>query len=223
MNETSLKWPYTWEERQVSLEDGVLLVPVYCPNLESFQLPSWPALFERDLPVRIEYCSGNGDWILEKAEEDPSSNWVAVEQRMDRLRKIWKKAKRKQLSNLFLVCSEGYIATHHYFQNATIDEVFINFPDPWPKKRHAKHRIIQKQFLDEMARVLKADAKITIVTDDRDYSSEVIKEFLEHPAFQSIFEAPFFKANPENYGTSYFDNLWRSQGKAIYVISFQKI
>ncbi|MDR3624805.1 MAG: tRNA (guanosine(46)-N7)-methyltransferase TrmB [Chlamydiales bacterium] len=218
-----LRWPFTWQERQVALVDRVLFVPKHCEGLERFQLPTWQTLFGNSLPVRLEYCSGTGDWIIEKAKQDPLSNWVAVELRFDRLKKIWTKMRRENLPNLLLFCSEAFTVTHHFLADETIEEVFINFPDPWPKRRHAKHRLIQKRFLDEMVRTLKKSGKITLVTDDFSYVGEAIKEFTSHKGFKPLFLDPFYSVTEKSYGTSYFDALWRSKGKTIYTLTFQKI
>lgn len=207
-----LKYPYRWNERKVILTDGVLFVP---DRLESYR-PLEIELYPQDRPVHIEYCSGNGAWIADKAEAFPDIFWIAVEKKFDRVRKIWSKVKRRQLSNLLIICGEGLMATSHYIKDSSIAHVYVNFPDPWPKKRHWKHRIIQQPFLDEMRRILGSSGQLTFVTDDAEYSKVMTEELQQASHFTPLSMAPYFVTELIGYGSSYFEELWRAQGKPIF-------
>lgn len=224
MRPEDLKSPFTWDERQILIKDRVWFVPDYCKAYDAFQFPGWkdPQIFGNEGPVYLEYCSGNGSWIASKAQGDASINWVAVEKKFPRVRKIWSKIKNNKLNNLFAICGEGWNLTRRYIPAESVDQVFINFPDPWPKTRHAKHRIIQPYFLDELMRILKKDGTVTFVTDDPDYSHWTIDTFAKHAAFDSCYEAPYFSTEQPQYGTSYFDQLWREKGKTIRYHRFRK-
>lgn len=215
MNE--LTWPYSWEERRVLIQDGILYVPDLLDSYEDFVFPGFSSseVFGNEREVQIEYCSGNGAWIADKARLHPQINFVAVEKKFDRVRKIWKKKKKFQLDNLFIVYGEGLLTTQHYFPENSVTEVYINFPDPWPKTRHWKNRIVQGAFIDEMARILKREGSLMVVTDDPPFSSFVIKEMNAHPRFKSAFSEPYFIDEYPGYGSSYFEDLWREKGKQI--------
>ncbi len=224
MRPEDLKTPFSWDEREILIKDHVWFVPDYYDHYDAFQFPGWkdPAIFGNDAPVYLEYCSGNGSWVASKALKDTLINWVAVEKKFFRVRKIWSKIKNHRLNNLFAICGEGWNLTRRYIPSMSVDRVFINFPDPWPKTRHAKHRIIQPQFLDELARILKTEGVITFVTDDADYSIWTIETFAQHAGFDSCYEAPHFLTEQPEYGTSYFDQLWREKGKTIRYHQFRK-
>lgn len=224
MKPKDLKPPFTWKERRVILNNGVLFVPEHYPDYQEFQFPSWsdPSLFGNSKPIKIEYCSGNGDWIAHRASLDCDSNWVAVEKLFDRTRKIWSKCRNFELSNLFIICGEALNATHHYLPTESVEEVYINFPDPWPKQRHAKNRLVRDEFIEQLHRILKPEGMVTLVTDDIDYREQMINYFLKNPVFRPVFPAPFFKTEFPNYGFSYFEELWRKQGKTIHYMQFIK-
>jgi tRNA (guanine-N7-)-methyltransferase len=171
----------------------------------------------------LEYCSGNGHWIASKARENKDKNWVAIEMKFSRARKIWSKIKRQELDNLIVINGEGHKATANYIPDATIHQISINFPDPWPKRRHSKNRIIQPSFISEMARILTPKGSVIFVSDDDSYSDWTIEHFQKSGLFHSNFPAPFFTNEWPNYGdVSYFEDLWRNQGKIIRYHSFQK-
>lgn len=225
MKPEDLKSPFSFDERQVLIKDKVWYVPDYFDKYEAFTFPGWesPEIFGNNNPIYLEYCSGNGSWIAGKAASDSSINWIGVEKKFPRVRKIWSKIKNLKLNNLFAICGEGFNVTSRYFPASSITKVFINFPDPWPKTRHVKHRIIQPAFLKELWRILKEGGTVTFVTDDPDYSDWTIDIFAQDLGFASTHPAPFYTTEQPQYGTSYFDQLWREKGKTIRYHEFRKV
>ena len=203
-------------DRHVMIEDGVWYVPDMDGVDEAFTFTGWDSLFGTDQPIHLEFCSGNGDWIVEQAEQQPKKNWVAVEVRFMRVRKIWSKMKNRGLENLFIICGEAKGVSQRYFPAHSLSGVYVHFPDPWPKRRHAKHRLIEPQFVEELARTMRADARATLVTDDPDYSALMIREMSASPAFRSLHPSPYYVAAEGQYGPSYFEALWRRLGRTIY-------
>lgn len=206
-----LKYPYKWCDRKVLLQDNVLFVPDRLETYDPLEIT-----FGNDHPIHIEYCSGNGAWIGSKALEFPHINWIAVEKKFDRVSKIWKKIERFDLKNLLVICGEGIFSTERYIRSESISHVFVNFPDPWPKKRHWKHRIISPSFLNQTKRILKSDGKMTFVTDDPDYSKVMTEELTLSKQFTPLTPYPFFVTDLPGYGSSYFEDLWRARGKEIF-------
>lgn len=225
MKPEDLKSPFRWETRCVMMHDRIWYIPEYYDKYDAYSFPGWndPLFFGNDRPVKVEYCSGNGTWIAAKALQHPEINWVAVEKRFVRARKIWSKIKNYQLNNLIVICGEAGLATRQYFPTESINEVFINFPDPWPKLRHAKHRLIQPAFIQEIWRTLQKNSYWTFVTDDEEYSKLLLEEMSSFKGFKSQYPAPFYVTEFPDYGTSYFEELWREKGRMIRYHQFSKV
>jgi tRNA (guanine-N7-)-methyltransferase len=217
MKPTHLRFPFKWEDRQTFFSDQVLFIPDYYIDHKNWQFPGWSKLFGNDKPVIIEYCAGNGTWIVEKAKNS-AFNWVAVEWRFDRVQKIWSKTKNLQIPNLLIVCGEALTFTKEYLPSQSVHQAYINFPDPWPKLKHAKNRLFQQQFIDQLARVVQKN--VIIATDDPPYSDQIIEEMLKHPAWISHFAPPYYITDWPGYGESFFDSLWREKGKFIHYLQF---
>ncbi|MCH1429775.1 MAG: tRNA (guanosine(46)-N7)-methyltransferase TrmB [Chlamydiales bacterium] len=219
MKPSDLKPFFTFDERNVVLKDKIWCVPTYFDDYESFKFSGFnsPEFFGNDRPVLVEFCSGNGDWILEKAKSCPEVNFVAVEIQFKRVKKIWSKMNNDKVDNLMIICGDGRLVAQKYFKESSIDGVYINFPDPWPKKRHIKHRIIQESFVKDMARFLKKDGSCVFVTDSEPYLEETIEYFSKVEAFSHALPLPFYLKDPKEYGYSYFKNLWTSLGRDIYL------
>jgi tRNA (guanine-N7-)-methyltransferase len=102
-----------------------------------------------------------------------------------------------------------------------VAEIFYNFPDPWPKRRHHKKRLFTSDFLDTLSRVMKDDAVFTCATDDKDYLLWML-DCLENDArFVHSFEEKVVN-NLEGYHNTLFEKMWREMGKEIYYYRFIK-
>lgn len=224
MKPTDLKHAKLRSERQVLIQDRIWYVPNDAQQSGEFQFPGWnhEELFGNQRPVCVEYCSGNGAWIASRAAADPLTNWVAVERKFDRVRKIWSKLQNLRLNNLVIVYGEAEEVTARYFPEGSIEQIYINFPDPWPKNRHARHRLIQPRFIEQMGRVLKHGGETTFVTDDPNYSIWTIQKMRNSLQFVSSYPEPYFLTDCEDYGSSYFEKLWRDKGKVIRFHKFRR-
>lgn len=220
MKPKDLKPVFSWDERRPLLQDRVLFVPRHYQNHKEFGAISFQEIFGNQNPVVIEYCSGNGSWILEKAKTQTDLNWIAVERRFDRTAKIWSKLKNDQMENLFVVCGEAQDFTLHYLKPKSISSAYVNFPDPWPKGKHAKHRLLQTSFFMNLRNVLIDSGNLVIATDHRNYVDQILKEVRKDPLWKSCFPDPFFIKEWPEYGSSYFESLWRSKGLEIHYLQF---
>lgn len=222
MKPKDLKFPYPWKERRPEIHQSVLFIPDYYDKHTEWPMPSWETIFGNSNPVVVEYCSGNGTWIAEKAK-DKSRNWIAVEWRFDRVQQIWSKKQNYKLDNLFIVCGDAQIFIRDYLKESSIDAIYVNFPDPWPKEKHAKNRIFQPPFIDHMARTAKPGALLTVVTDDPPYSAQITTTVLSNPSWQPVYPDPYYLNEWEGYGNSFFDTLWREKGREIRYFQFKKL
>lgn len=206
-----LRIPFSWEERRPILLDRFLYLPQKYDHT-SLTVP----FFEKELPIFIEYCSGNGQWIGDRARQNPQFNWIAVEKRFERARKIWLRIHREHLPNLFVVCGEAREFTRFYAPQAA--EIYVNFPDPWPKLRHAKHRLVTHLFLNELLAIVAVNGKVTCVTDDANYAAQMIQEFEKCPDWHLAFQGQQWP----DYGRSFFNDLWIQKNRLINYLSYEK-
>lgn len=214
---------YSFEDRRPLIRDGVLCVPRFYQEHHTFTMPDWHReIFQNNHPIHLEFCSGNGEWIAKCAIEHPEINWIAVERKFTRVQKIWAKQQNHHLTNLFIICGNGEDAVDHYLPKGLLDAIYINFPDPWPKARHTKHRLLQAPFIEGMAKVIKPAAFCTLVTDDQPYVNFALKEFLQEGSFFPKNPAPHFIDQPGDYGSSYFNRLWKEMGRTIHYLQMIK-
>lgn len=204
--------PFAWADRRPILMERFFYIPAEY-EYKNEVIP----FFEKEQPVIIEYCSGNGQWIGERARQNPQFNWIAVEKKFQRARTIWLKIHREKIPNLVVVCGEALTFTRFYAPKA--EEAYINFSDPWPKLRHAKHRLVREEFLSAVLPIMKPGGSLICVTDDAQYAAQMIEEFKKCPEWLFLFNVNEWPS----YGRSFFNDLWIEKGRTIHYISYEKM
>lgn len=140
-------------------------------------------LFLAPQPVELELGSGDGSFIAQYARQHPAVNFLGVERLLGRARKIERKALRTGLTNLRILRIEAAYLVQYLLPPAGIGTVHIYFPDPWPKKKHHKNRLINEVFTGRLARILQPGGLVHIRTDDRDYFEWIQAAFAKNPDF----------------------------------------
>ncbi len=138
----------------------------------------WQEVFGNDNPIRLEIGCGKGDFVKGMAEKNQNVNFIAIEKATDIIVLALEKVKKAELRNVRFINCDAAILTE-VFPSHFFDTIYINFPDPWPKKRHAKRRLTSSLFLDIFKELLTSDGSIHFKTDNRDlfdYSLESFKE-----------------------------------------------
>ncbi len=226
MKPKDLSFFYKFNDRRPLIKEGVLSVPIeFSDHYEGkealFQNKKFLEGIKR--PVALEICSGNGTWIVEKAMNYPDIFWIAVEKQFRRVRKIWSKMKNRNINNLFIVSAMAEDFLEHYLSEPLVDQIYVNFPDPWPKKRHAKNRLLKKAFFDRLATIAKKGSHFQLVTDSKPYLDETIETVLEHSSWHYKDPEPFYLENLDDYGDSFFKALWEAKGRKIFHLKLDYI
>ncbi|WP_233355918.1 tRNA (guanosine(46)-N7)-methyltransferase TrmB [Henriciella aquimarina] len=135
----------------------------------------------------LEIGFGGGEHVAAQAEAHRDVGYLACEVFIEGMAKCLSAIEDKGLSNVRL-WDEDARALMALLPDNCLDRVFILFPDPWPKKKHHKRRLIQPDFLDELARVMKPGAALRFATDVRSYADEALATLLAHGAFHWLAE-----------------------------------
>lgn len=136
-------------------------------------------LFGNNNPLRIEIGCGKGDFITGTAKKEPNVNFLAVERVSDVLVTAAEKVKNSELKNVRVCCIDAKELAE-IFEEGSIDRIYLNFSDPWPKSRHEKRRLTYRSFLEIYKKILKPGGAVYFKTDNRglfDFSVEEFKEF----------------------------------------------
>lgn len=125
----------------------------------------------------LEIGSGKGQFITAKAKDYPDDLWIAMEVNINVCYRILEKKNEMQLDNLIIVHGDAQYL-EQYFEADSIDGLYLNFSDPWPKKRHHKRRLTSPSFLKQYCNILKQNAFIQFRTDHLDLFQDSL-EYIE--------------------------------------------
>ena len=151
----------------------------YVVHDEESMKGKWHEFFENDNPIHIEIGMGKGTFIIECAKRNPDINFIGIEKYSSvLLRALEKREEESELSNIvFIRMDAEYI--ENVFAPDEVDNIYLNFSDPWPKDRNAKRRLTSDRFLKRYTNIMKKDAVVTFKTDNNDlfdYSIESVNE-----------------------------------------------
>ena len=161
--------------------------------------------------VSLEIGSGKGKFITDLARDYPLELFVAMEVNINVCYRILEKKLEENLNNLIIILGDASNLLS-YFEPNSIDQIYLNFSDPWPKKRHHKRRLTAPSFLKQYISILKHDGLLQFRTDHHDLfqdSMETIHDYFEITDIQTQLE-------PSNYMTEY--ELKKRQEGPIYQI-----
>lgn len=160
--------------RNKSLPPGESLIHPITSAIESIDLAK---LFPAEQPLEFEIGSGDGSFTLQYALAHPGTNIVALERLLGRITKLDRKGHRAGLKNLRLLRAEAAYVLEYLLPPGTLDAIHVYFPDPWPKKRHHKNRLISEPFPPLAERLLKAEGVVYLRTDNVEYFEQMLEVF----------------------------------------------
>lgn len=147
---------------------------LYSAELSNSNL-DYEQLFHNRNPVLIEIGFGMGHATIELAEKFPEYNFLGIEVHQPGVGKVLDEIHLRQLVNLRVIQADAVEVLDYMIPENSVSGFHIFFPDPWPKKKHHKRRLIQPEFAHKLARKLKADGYIYAVTDWEEYAEQMVE------------------------------------------------
>lgn len=135
-------------------------------------------MFNNDNNIEVEIGMGKGKFIIEKAIQNPNINYIGIEKYDSPLVSAVKKLEELEINNLKLICIDA-LGIEEVFDHE-IDKIYLNFSDPWPKKRHAKRRLTSSIFLNKYENLFENEKHIEMKTDNDDLYNYSCESFIEN-------------------------------------------
>ena len=138
----------------------------------------WSEKFHDGLPIHIEIGMGKGKFLMEMARQNPDIHYIGIEKYSSVLVRALEKIEEEPLPNIHFIRMDAENITQ-VFEKGEVEQIYLNFSDPWPKDKHAKRRLTSRQFLQRYDQILKEEGQIIFKTDNRDlfdFSLEEVKE-----------------------------------------------
>lgn len=180
----------------------------------------WNELFGNDHPIHIEIGMGKGQFITGMAKAHPEINYIGVEMQVSVVSIALDKLIEQPLPNLKLLHVDGSALTE-YFADSEIDQIYLNFSDPWPKKRHEKRRLTYKTFLAVDEQILRPNGEIHFKTDNQGLFEYSLASFSQYGMILKQVWLDLHQSQFEGNIMTEYEEKFSSKGQRIYRVEAQ--
>ena len=187
----------------------------------SGELLDLSGIFQNSLPITVEVGFGMGSSLIEMAQKDSDANFLGIEVHKPGIGRVLKDIEIRRIKNLKLICHDATEVFNSAFEDKALDRVLVFFPDPWPKKRHAKRRIIQPEFVTKVSEKLKSNGFLHLATDWSPYAEYMIEVLNEIPSLSNAAAPKAFWENPLRPETK-FERRGKELGNKIWDLLYRK-
>ena len=179
------------------------------------------AIFGRHAARVVEIGFGNGENLLALAERHPEHDHLGIEVHGAGVGRVLAGARDRGLTNLRVVRHDAVEVFEHGLAPGSVDEVLIFFPDPWPKARHNRRRLVQPAFASLVVRALGADGVLRLATDWEPYAEHMLEVLDAEPGLVNVAGADRFVPRPDDRPVTRFERRGESLGHAIYDLEYR--
>ena len=164
--------------------------------------------------VWLEIGFGGGEHLALQAERNPEAGFIGCEVFDNGIVKLLARIQAGRLENIRIFADDARLLLAALLP-ASIDRVFILFPDPWPKRRHHKRRIISRETLDSLAEIMTDNGELRLATDDAGYLCWMLAEVTDHPAFEWLARRPSdWRERPADWPSTRYEEKARAAGRS---------
>lgn len=174
--------------------------------------PEWETVFERRAPVLTEIGCGNGEFLADWALRYPDKNFIGIERSLESARRTQKRLWEQGIPNVRIIRDDARFAMRELFPDNSLQQVMVNFPDPWPKDRHRNRRIVIPDFIRTLSAVLSNHGVFELVSDQEWFIKEAFGLFAD----TRCFRMENVETNPIREVSTKYERKWREEGRTVY-------
>ncbi|MCB5953707.1 tRNA (guanosine(46)-N7)-methyltransferase TrmB [Enterococcus sp. CWB-B31] len=175
----------------------------------------WHERFGNDYPIHIEIGTGKGQFVAGMAKANPEINYIGIEMQVSVLSIALEKVLEEELPNLQLLHVNGEALTQYFAENE-VDQIYLNFSDPWPKKRHEKRRLTSRPFLAVDEKILKPNGEIHFKTDNQGLFEYSLSSFSKYGMIIEQVWLDLHSSSYEGNIMTEYEEKFSAKGQPIY-------
>ena len=180
----------------------------------------WKERFGNDHPLHIEIGMGKGRFITEMAKAHPEINYIGIEMQISVVSIALDKLIEQDIPNVQLLHVDGSALTN-YFADHEVDQIYLNFSDPWPKKKHEKRRLTWKAFLAVDEQILRPNGEIHFKTDNQGLFEYSLASFSQYGMVLKQVWLDLHQSDYEGNIMTEYEEKFSSRGQRIYRVEAQ--
>ena len=180
-------------------------------------------IYSRTAPVVLEIGFGNGDHLLARAQAEPDKDFLGVEVHRPGVGRVLNRVEAAGLTNLRVACDDAVEVLRDWLPERALAEIVVYFPDPWPKKRHHKRRLVQPAFARLAATRLAPGGLLKLATDWADYARHMRETLDAEPLLANAAGAAGFVARPAERPPTRFENRGVRLGHEVFDLVYRRV
>jgi tRNA (guanine-N7-)-methyltransferase len=183
----------------------------------------WESIFRNKNSLKLEIGFGMGDFLIEMAIKEAHSNFIGIDFTEDGTLSLLTKIKTLQLSNIRVIYGDAKNKLSTLFKNAELEAIYINFPDPWPRKRHIKLRLINPSFANLIMQKISAKGRVHIATDSEPYAQEILDYFNAEPLCRNVNQNSGFLNSRTNLPKTKYEKSFIYSGERTHYLEYSRL
>ena len=180
------------------------------------------ALFGRHAPRTVEIGFGNGENLAALASAHPERDYLGIDVHRPGVGRLLLAVEARRLTNVRIICHDAVEVLERQVEPQSLAEVLILFPDPWPKKRHHKRRLVQGPFVELVTERLQPGGVLRLATDWQPYAHEMLATLAANPRLRNLAADGTFMPRPQRTATR-FEKRGERLGHEVWDLAFSRI
>lgn len=182
---------------------------------------NFDVLFNQNAEVTLEIGFGNGDSLWQMAQASPDKNFIGIEVHRPGVGHILRLIEDSDCENLRVSNQDAIDVLQHQIPDHSLDRVQLFFPDPWHKRKHNKRRIVQDEFIQQLAKKLKPGGVFHMATDWKDYAKHMLKTLNDSDLFNNLSDDNTFSPKPDERPITKFEKRGHRLGHGVWDLLFE--
>jgi len=197
--------------------------PLFLRGEDITGLTDWSRIFGNDNPLALEIGCGIGDFIAKTAADFPERNFIAIDYYNKGCDKTCRRLEKHGITNVRVLRVEAREFITEHIPEHSLCAVYINCPDPWPKKRHRKRRLVNSAFVEFLKSYMMSGADFYFATDFEDYGEDVSGFMPQQQGFRNMLLPDLSRNDLDGYHRSKYMMKFMAEGKRIHFVHYRKI
>jgi tRNA (guanine-N7-)-methyltransferase len=185
--------------------------------------PEWTQIFGRTAPLVLEIGFGNGEQLLWSARDEPDKDFLGVEVHRPGVGRLMNALAEHNVDNVRLYNHDAVEVLQRAIDAASLHEARIYFPDPWPKKRQQKRRLVQTQFIELVASRVATRGRLHLATDWAEYAEHMLAVLDDSPRWRNLAGEGKFSPQPATRIETHFEKRGLRLGHGVWDLLYERI
>ena len=193
---------------------------------EEIRRLGWAKLFglsaDTRLRLNVDIGFGNGKFLMETARRDPEGAYLGVEHSFKRVLKVARSLARSKIRNVRLVGIEAEWVVAEALEDESVATVWINFPDPWPRRRHQRRRLVEPRLVRMLSHRLMMGGCLRVATDDVPYAEAIRSVLVGEPLLENVYAPASHRGERPDAVPTTFQREWAAQGRTCFFFQYRR-